>query len=147
VGRGQAIPKGAHKAELLTSGKMILVTSQDNIASGDPEATPLFSSLSPPLWLHPSCFIYLEDKADIPTAGFPSSDTFHESQSTLCFPAELDLGGVGGFLFACFVCLFVCLFVCFETRFSYVAMTVLKLVLWTRLAWNSQRSACLCPPP
>jgi hypothetical protein len=35
----------------------------------------------------------------------------------------------------------------FQTGFLCLALTVLELALWTRLALNSQRSACLCVPP
>jgi hypothetical protein len=48
------------------------------------------------------------------------------------------LGGGVGF------CLFVCLFV-FETGFLYVALAVLELTLWTRLASNSEIRLPLLP--
>ena len=41
---------------------------------------------------------------------------------------------------------FVGLFWFFEIGFLWIALTALELILWTRLALNSQRSACLCCP-
>jgi hypothetical protein len=41
------------------------------------------------------------------------------------------------FLSFCFI------FVCLETGSHYVAVAVLELSMWTRLASNSQRSICL----
>lgn len=39
--------------------------------------------------------------------------------------------------------LFYCLFVCFETEF-HSGVTVLKFILWRKLALSSQRLNCLC---
>jgi hypothetical protein len=43
----------------------------------------------------------------------------------------------------CLACGFCFVFV-FETRFFCVALMVLQVTLWTRLALSSQRSACVC---
>ena len=44
-----------------------------------------------------------------------------------------------------FACVFI-LFACIEMGSYYVALAVLELTLYTRLATNSQRSTCLCLP-
>ena len=53
-----------------------------------------------------------------------------------------------GFLFClvlfCFVVVVWLVGLGFETGFLYVPWAVLKLPLWTRLVFNSQRSICLC---
>ena len=48
-------------------------------------------------------------------------------------------------IFVRFYCYFwvFCLFV-FETGLHCIALGVLELTLWTRVALNSQRSTCLC---
>jgi hypothetical protein len=57
------------------------------------------------------------------------------------FPVCFFLHFKKSVIFVLFACLFVCLLACFvffETGFLCVALAVLELTLWTRLALNSE---------